>query len=105
MFELLIYVYADENYEMFVLPYIFFALSTNKTAHVEVALSNVNSSLLCEEHPGRMKLKEIYGDHSFTIRMSKIRSEHHSTPNVRRFIEEPKNKSKYLTAKHLLTFL
>lgn len=97
MSDLLIYVYADKDYEMFVLPFIFFALAANKTAHVEVILGNgQDSEILAKTHPGARELEEIYGAGRFTIRASGLAIDHRSTPNVRRFIEPPVSIAKYL---------
>lgn len=96
MSDLLIYVYADKDYEMFVLPYIFFALAANKTAHIEVVLGEEGSELLDQNHPGKRELEDLYGVGRFTIRASDLPKNHRSTPNVRRFIEVPVCKSEYL---------
>ena len=93
--ELLIFTYADRKYEMYVLPFVHFALRNNPGAHVEIFLEDSDAfhadcaagiALLHAFHPGR-----------FTLRQSQVARDAPATvPGAIRFLEEPLNPSTYV---------
>ena len=93
--ELLIFTYADRKYEMYVLPFVHFALRNNPGAHVEIFLEDSDAfhadcaagiALLHAFHPGR-----------FTLRQSQVARDAPATvPGAIRFLEEPRNPSTYV---------
>ncbi|WP_338518905.1 hypothetical protein [Alteromonas gracilis] len=86
--KLLIFTYADINYDIFVLPYITFALNSNPEAKIEIAVEDLNNFNLKYE-AGITQLRSTFGD-SFLIRQSKvIEGNVDCTPNVVRFLEVP----------------
>ncbi|MCK0770241.1 hypothetical protein [Chromohalobacter canadensis] len=92
--RLLVYVFADKEYEIFVLPYIFFSLKYNKDAIVEVVLDDHDSPLL-KSCRGVEVLYELYGDR-FVIRKSQLTGRNYINLNARRFVEEPESVAKYI---------
>jgi len=93
--DLLIFTYADKNYDFFVVPYIYFALNSNPDCFVEVAVEDINT-FITNNSEAIEKLKGLYGA-NFLIRQSNALSKYpNATPNVIRFIEEPINTSKYV---------
>lgn len=93
MNSLNIIAYADKKYSIFAIPYTFFALTTNKSAVVEIFFENLEH-FLHRNKTGITKLKEIFGSR-FLFRQSKY-SNQNVIPNTIRFLEKPLFKSKYI---------
>lgn len=86
--KLLIFTYADINYDIFVLPYITFALNSNPDAKIEIAVEDINN-FNKKYSLGIEQLRKSFGD-VFLIRQSKVIAEKiDCTPNVVRFLEIP----------------
>lgn len=93
--ELLIFTYADVSYDIFVLPYIAFALNSNPGVRVEVAVEDIDN-FNSKYKAGIGQLRESFGD-AFLIRQSKvIEAKIDCTPNVIRFIEHPETCAEYI---------
>ncbi|WP_346993455.1 hypothetical protein [Alteromonas gracilis] len=92
-FELLFLVYADEKYELFVTPYIWFALSTNPESAVEVVLKN-KKGFEEKRYESLKLLKKQFGDR-FRLTQSTYGNSN-IIPNTIRFIETPTIKAKHL---------
>ena len=93
MTQLLILVYADKEYEDFVIPYIYYALTYNECACVEVILDH------CEDFKSRYlggleELKTLFGER-FLVRQSSY-SKSDVLANTIRFIDKPITQSEYL---------
>ena len=93
MTQLLILVYADKEYEDFVIPYIYYALTYNECARVEVILDH------CEDFKSRhlgglAELNTLFGER-FLVRQSSY-SKTDVLANTIRFIDEPITPSEYL---------
>ena len=94
---LLFFTYADSKYEMFVIPYIYFALRNNHNSVVEIHLENAEN-FVQRNSKALSVLNQIYGDRFLILQsMTKINNpDKRYTPNVIRFIEQPTVKAKYL---------
>lgn len=93
--DLLIFTYADVSYDIFVVPYITFALNSNPGVRVEVAVEDIDD-FNNKYKAGIEQLKESFGD-AFLIRQSKvIEAKIDCTPNVIRFIEIPETRAEYI---------
>lgn len=91
--ELLILVYSDDNYKMFVLPYIYYALIHNTNTFVEIILDDADSFKI-ENQKGIEYLQSIFLN-SFLIRQSKYKKGE-IVPNTIRFLDEAHCFAKYL---------
>ena len=92
---LLIFTYADINYDVFVLPYITFALNSNPNAKIEIAVEDIDNFNFKYE-AGIAQLRSTFGE-SFLIRQSKVIEENvDCTPNVVRFLEVPQLRAEFV---------
>lgn len=92
--KLLIYVYADEKYSIFAVPYVHFALKHNPLAHVEVCFENLE--LFQFQHDSSIKILEENYSGRFHFRQSTISNTSGIIPNTIRFIDPPELKSEYI---------
>ena len=93
MKDLLILAYADKGYEDFVIPYIYYALKSNREAFVEIILDSSDEFIESNEDVINL-LKEFVGS-NFLIRQSTISPEN-CIKNTIRFIEKASEPSKYI---------
>lgn len=93
--RLVIFTYADKKYSLFVLPYIYFALKHNEDAFVEVVVEDIEYFMSIYSE-GVAELTVLFST-SFEIRESSVDANSSKySPNVRRFIETPRNKCHYV---------
>ncbi|MGN4964090.1 hypothetical protein [Aeromonas dhakensis] len=92
--NLLIYVYADEKYSMFAMPYVYFALKHNPSACVEICFDNLRDFLDKNKHALSILEREFPGKYHF--RQATISKSSGIIPNTIRFIDPPELKSEYL---------
>ena len=92
-FELNIVVYADDNYFKFVAPFIFFALSYNPKAHVEVILID-KDRFFNEYKRSIVELENIFKNH-FSLVQDKL-VDTKVIVNTRRFLHQSKINSDYI---------
>lgn len=92
--ELLIYVYADEKYSMFALPYVHFALKYNPLACVEVCFDDLNSFLIKNKNAIKILDEKYHGRYHF--RQATILRSSGIIPNTIRFIDPPEMKANYI---------
>lgn len=91
-FDLCVLAYADINYYIFVIPYIYFCLKYNKNTIVEILLDDKN--LFEKENENAIKyMDEIFPNRFILSQSKKFRD---VLPNSVRFLEQPTNKTKYV---------
>lgn len=93
--KVLFFSYADRRYDLFAIPYVYFALRSNPDSLVEICLQDYDSflaryaqalAMLEETYPGR-----------FLIRQSELaRKQPGIIPNVVRFVEAPRLQARYI---------
>lgn len=93
MTKLLILVYADKQYEDFVIPYIYYASEHNNDVKIEVILDHYED-FVARNSDGIDALKGIVGE-SFLLRQSSY-SQSDVLPNTIRFLEVPRTQSEYI---------
>lgn len=93
--ELLIVTYANRSYEIFILPFAYFALRNNSCAHVEIFLEDRDAfhagnaagiALLNDFYPGRVTLSQ-----SLVARADPL-----PAPGTIRFLEQPSRSAAYV---------
>lgn len=92
--KLLIYVYADEQYYPFVVPYIYFALRNNQKARVEVKLKN-KKKFMSEHGQAIEMLNKLYCGR-FSLYQCGFNYNEKVIPNTIRFIEPATDIAEYL---------
>lgn len=94
-FKLLFFTYADSKYDMFAVPYAYFALLNNPNSLVEICLENEN--LFYAKYKDAIELLELIFPKRTLFRQSTyIKNNKNVIPNTLRFVEVPKLKAKYL---------
>jgi hypothetical protein len=84
-YRTLIFAHATEGYYPFVLPYLFFVLTTNEDVVVEVTVEDA-SVFASRFSAGLDHLRRVFPCRQFVVRQTKISG---VRPNSVRFIEEP----------------
>lgn len=93
--SLLFFTYANKSYELFVIPYIYFALSSTKNSCAEIILEDAES-FLTENETGLSILEDLFPNR-FLIRQSEIAESGKSyKPHVIRFMEQPRLNADYV---------
>ncbi len=92
--ELLIYVYADEKYSMFAIPYVHFALKSNPLASVEVCFDDLDSFI--SKNSDAIKILDAQYNGRYHFRQATILRTSGVIPNTIRFIDPPELKAKYI---------
>jgi hypothetical protein len=92
--ELLIYVYADEKYSMFAIPYVHFALKHNPQACVEVCFDDLESFRSKNINAIKILEEKYHGRYHF--RQATILRSSGIIPNTIRFIDPPELKANYI---------
>jgi hypothetical protein len=93
--DLLILTYANRTYEMYVLPFVHFALRNNPGAHVEILLEDERA--FHADRAAGIELLHAFHAGRFTLRQSLVaRDAPHTAPGTVRFIEQPQRTSSYV---------
>lgn len=93
--ELLIFTYANRKYEMYVLPFVHFALRNNPGAHVEIFLED--SVAFHADYAAGIELLHAFHRGRFTLRQSLVaREAPNAVPGAIRFLEQPQRSSTYV---------
>lgn len=93
--SLLFFTYANKSYELFVIPYVYFALSSTKDSYAEIILEDAES-FLAENKLGLSILEELFPNR-FLIRQSEVAESNKSLkPHVVRFMEQPRLSADYV---------
>lgn len=93
MVDLLFITYADRKYEMFVIPYIYFALKNNDNSFVETILEDKHGFV--QRNKVAIDIMEKMFPNQFGFKQSSFVGQN-IIPNTIRFLEPPSTLSKYV---------
>ena len=93
--KLLFFAYANENYYIFVLPYIYFALRSTEDSSVEIILEDYGF-FVSKYSKGIEVLENTFPGRFLLRQSSSVEKDPDLKPNVIRFIEEPVLKAEFV---------
>jgi hypothetical protein len=93
--KVLFFTYADSRYELFAIPYIYFALRNNEDSKVEICLEDYAG--FAERNRSALQMLESLYSGRFLIRQSQVALQSpRAIPNTVRFVETPLLKGRYV---------